>query len=153
MTRAPIGMTVDNRGVHALDAYAQEQLAALPHGTYNVRFARMTAKGKEEREGMRGLWWAGCDMLSQNTERWGYADKRQAHNTILTAIGYTRPRYRMDGSFELIPVSTAEEAMDDAEFAIMQERARAFAVREHGFDPWEMWVQEQEIAQAMRQRQ
>ena len=144
MSRAPIGMTIDERGLHPLDGYAQEQLAALPPGTYNVRFARMTGKYKEEREGMRGLWWAGCDLLAQNTEQWGYADRRQAHETILRGIGYTRPRYRADGSFELIPVSTAEEAMDDAEFAIMQERARAFAVREHGFDPWAMWVEEQE---------
>jgi hypothetical protein len=144
MSRAPIGMVVDERGLHPLDGYAQEQLAALPPGTYNVRFARMTAKYKEEREGMRGLWWAGLEVLANNTERRGYADKRQAHESILRAIGYTRPRYRMDHSFELIPISTAEESMDDAEFAIMQERARTYCIDEHGFDPWETWVNEQE---------
>lgn len=144
MSRAPIGMTIDHRGLHALDAYSQEQLAALPHGTYNVRFAKMTGKYKEEREGMRGLWWAGLELLVNNTERRGYADKRQAHETILRAIGYTRPRFRADHSFELIPISTSEESMDDAEFAIMQERARAFCMEEHGFDPFEMWKEEQE---------
>ena len=146
MSRAPIAMTVANEGAmpRPLDAYAAEQLAALPPGTYSVRFARMTAKGKTEREGQRGLWWAGCDLLSQNTERWGYADRRQTHETILTAIGYTRPRYRIDGSFELIPVSTAEDAMDDGEYAIMQERARAFTIREFGMDPWEEWAKQQD---------
>lgn len=152
MSRAPIGMVVDQRGLHPLDGYAQEQLAALPPGTYNVRFARMTAKYKEEREGMRGLWWAGLELLTQNTERRGYVDKRMAHESILRAVGYTRPRFRIDGSFDLIPVSTAEESMDDAEFAIMQERARAYAVEEFGFDPWEMWVTEQDAMNGNRGR-
>jgi len=149
MSRAPIGMVVDHRGLHPLDGYAQEQLAALPPGTYNVRFARMTAKYKEEREGMRGLWWAGLEVLANNTERRGYGDKRQAHESVLRAIGYTRPRYKMDHSFEMIPISTAEESMDDAEFAIMQERSRAYCVDEFGFDPWQTWVDEQDAARGI----
>lgn len=144
MSRSPIGMTIDHRGLHALDGYAQEQLAALPHGTYNVRFAKMTGKYKEQREGLRGLWFAGCELLSQNTEQDGFATKRAASNSLLVGMKMTRRKYHNDKTWEPIPISLSEDNLDDEEMLTILEMARAYCLDRFGFDPFEMWKQEQE---------
>lgn len=150
MSRAPIGMTIDQRGLFPLDAYAQEQLAALPPGTYSVRFARMTARGKTEREGLRGLWWAGCEMLSQNVEHRLWDTKRKASDQILIGLGFVRPRFRIDKTVDMIPVSLAEDAMDDEEMIVLLERGRTFCIDRWGFDPFEMWTNEQDAMKGKR---
>lgn len=144
MSRAPIAMTVDQRGLHALDAYAQEQLASLPQGTYNVRFSRMTARGKTEREGLRGLWWAGCEVLSENTEQVGFSTKRAASDSILEGMGMIRKRYRIDKTWEPIPISLAEENLDDEEMVAVLELARAYCLDRFGFDPFQAWTDEKD---------
>ena len=144
MSRAPIAMTIDHRGLHGLDAYAQEQMVALPHGTYNVRFSRMTARGKTEREGLRGLWWAGCEVLSQNVEHRLWDTKRKASDQILIGLGFVRPRFRIDKTVDMIPVSLAEDAMEDEEMIALLERARPFCIDRWGFDPFQAWTDEQD---------
>jgi len=141
-------MVKDQRGLHAMDQYAHQQIEELPPGTYSVRCSRMTAKYKTEREGMRGLWWAGCDLLSKNTEQKGFATKRAASDEILIGIDLTRKRYRIDKTWEPIPVSLAEESMDDEEMATVIELGRAYCMDRFRFDPFKMWVDEQEAMKA-----
>jgi len=147
MSRSPIAMRWDARrgGFFPMDAYGQEQCAALKDGDYNVRVSKLTRTGREEREGMRGLWWGGLSLLAENTEDPRFDEKRKAHDNILEALGYTRKRYRIDNTYELIPISTAEDAMPDDEFAILQERAEAYMIGEIGWSPWQQWKDERPL--------
>lgn len=152
MARSPIMVTVQGGRITAADAYGAEQIAALPDGTYSARLSRMTAKYKTEREGLFGLWWAGCDLLSQNTEEAGFYSKRAASDSILDAIGATRRRYRTDKKWENIPVSVSEDAMTDEEFAGILELGRAWCLRHFGFDPFQMWIDEEEAKKGNNRR-
>jgi hypothetical protein len=147
MSRAPIAMTVKGGRFSAMDAYAAEQLSQLPDGDYSVRVSRLTNSGREERAGMRGLWFAGLQLLSENTEDPEYDSPKKAYDQIRIDLGYVRRRYRIDKSWEYVPISTAEETFSDEEMAILQERARAFCVERFGFDPWAQWTEQQDAAQ------
>ena len=144
MSRPPIFIEVRGGRVSPADAYAQEQLANLPDGRYNARVSKVTRAGREEREGARGLWWAGCTLLAENSESAAMDTARKAHEHILMGLGFVRPRFRVDGSFTMVPVSTSEAEMDDEEFAILQEKAREFCVARFGYDPFETWKDQQE---------
>lgn len=135
------------------DPYAQQQVDEIADGKdLSVRISVMSSTGKTQREGNRGLWWAGLQMLAENSDDLDYDDKRKAHETILRALGYVRPRYRVDNTVEYIPISTAEDAMDDDEFAVLMERANAFIEGRFGWNPWESWKLEQEAKNANQQR-
>lgn len=144
MSRPPIFIEVRGGRVSAADAYAAEQLSQLPDGQYNARLSRVTRAGREEREGLRGLWWAGCTLMAENSDNAALDTARKVHEALLMGMGFVRPRFRVDGSFDMVPVSTSEAEMDDGEFAILQERARAYALERWGIDPWQMWVDQQE---------
>lgn len=144
MSRPPIFIEVRGGRVSAADAYAAEQLSNLPDGQYNARLSKMTRAGREEREGLRGLWWAGCTLLAENSDSPLLDTSRKVHEHILMGLGFVRPRFRVDGGFDMVPVSTSESEMDDGEFVILQEKARAYAIQRWGFDPWLTWVEQQE---------
>ena len=144
MSRPAIFIEVSNGRVSAADAYAAEQLSTLPNGRYNMRVSKVTRAGREEREGARGLWWAGCTLLAENNDSPLLDTSRKVHEHILMSLGYVRPRFRVDGGFDMVPVSTSESEMDDAEFAILQEKARAYSEQRWGYDIWRAWVDEQE---------
>lgn len=144
MSRPPIVIEVRGGRMAPGDQWAEEQIAALPDGRYTARLSKQTRAGREEREGIRGLWWAGCHLLSENTEDASADTARKAHEQILMGLGFVRPRFRVDGSFEMVPVSTSESEMADDEAAILQEKARPYAIRRWGFDPWLAWTEQQE---------
>lgn len=144
MSRAPIA--VEARGGRILpgDAWSEEQFAQLPDGRYTMRLSKQTRAGREEREGLRGLWWAGCTLVAQNSDSPLLDTSRKVHEQILMGLGFVRPRFRVDGAFDMVPVSTSESEMDDEEMAILQEKARTFAMARWGYDPWLVWVEQQE---------
>jgi len=144
MTRPPIFVEVQGGRVSAADAYAAEQLANLPNGRYNMRMAKVTRAGREEREGLRGLWWAAMALLADNSDNAMFDTPRKAHEFILMGLGFVRPRFRVDGAYDMVPVSTSEAEMDDAEFLILLEKAAAFCVGRLGFDPFQTWKDQQE---------
>lgn len=147
MARSPILMRKDRGKLVGVDAYSLQQIDALPEGKeLSVRVSVMSSTGKTEREGARGLWWAGLGLLAENVEDLAYDSPRKAHETILRELGYVRPRYRVDNTVEYIPLSTAEDAMDDEEFANLQERANAFIEMRFGWNPWQTWKDQQEAA-------
>lgn len=144
MSRAPIAVEVRGGRILPGDAWSEEQLAALPDGRYSARLSKQTKAGREEREAHRALWWAGCTLLSQNTESPLLDTPRKVHEHILMGLGFVRPRFRVDGSFDMVPVSTSEAEMPDDEFEILQEKARAYSEQRWGYDIWRAWVDEQE---------
>lgn len=151
MSRSPIAMEKRGGRLVPIDAYASEQVDLLPEGkTLSVRVSVMTAKGKTEREGNRGLMWAGINLLADNTDSVLLNSPRKAYEYMLTALGYVRPRFRIDGSYDMIPMSTSEEAMDDSEHALCLERMRAWSVQHLGVDYWQSWIDENEAANANR---
>ncbi len=144
MSRSPIYVEFDGRGLVPVDAYAAEQLAALVKGSrYNARLSRITASGKEEREGMRGLWWAGCDLLSQQVDELHYDTRRKASNMILMSLGFVTAKPKADGRVDIVPISTGEDVLDDEEMQILLERAAAFCIQRFGFDPFQSWKDQQ----------
>ncbi len=155
MSRAPIYVYCDGRTLRPVDAYAAEQLQKLheelPKGEFFARLSRLTAKGKDERQGIRGLWWAGVNLLAESVEDPAWDTPRKAHERILEGLGYVRPRWRANGSLELVVVSTTEENMDDEEAQVLQERARPMVLQKWGFDPWQKWVDQKEAEEAARQ--
>lgn len=144
MTRPPIFIEIKGGRVSPADAYAEEQLSQLPDGQYNARLSKMTRAGREEREGARGLWWAGCTLVAENSDNPLLDTSRKVHEHILMQLGFVRPRFRIDGAFDMVPVSTSESEMDNIEFAILQEKARPLAVRLWGMDPWQLWVDQRQ---------
>ncbi len=142
MSKAPIAMRWNGRGFEPMDSYSEEQCAALQMGEYSVRVSRLTRTGREERDGLRGLWWGGLTVLADNTEDWRFNEKRKAHDSIMIAIGYSRPRFRIDGKFDMIPISTSDESMDDDEFRVVMERGETYILDQIGWSPWERWKEE-----------
>lgn len=146
--KAPIAVISDGRVLRPADAYAAEQIDALPRGD------RLNARITQERSpGKLALYWAGLGLLSENLSeehqaRWPTA--RKLHNMLMEAHGYVEQIWRIDGTFRLVPDSIAMNNMEEAEFEQYREQARGFVVRNFGFDPWEMWVAEKEAEKAMR---
>lgn len=143
MSRPPIFIEVNNGRVSAADAYAAEQLSTLPNGRYNMRVSKVTRAGREEREGIRGLWWAGCQLMAENSDNAALDTSRKVHEAVLMGLGFVRPKFRVDGSFVMVPVSTSEVEMEDDEAIILQEKARAYAIQRWGYDPWLAWTEQQ----------
>lgn len=144
MSRAPIAIEARGGRILPGDAWSEEQFAQLPDGRYTMRLSKQTRAGREEREAHRALWWAGCTLLSQNTESPLLDTPRKVHEHILMGLGFVRPRFRVDGGFDMVPVSTSEAEMLDDEFDILQEKARAYSEQRWGYDIWRAWVDEQE---------
>lgn len=144
MSRAPIVLEARGGRLFPGDAWADEQVAQLPDGRYTARLSKQTRAGREEREAHRALWWAGCTLLAQNSDSPLLDTQRKVHEHILMSLGFVRPRFRVDGGFDMVPVSTSEAEMDDEEFEILQEKARAYSIQRWGYDIWQAWVDEQE---------
>lgn len=153
MSRAPILIRVELGRLVPVDAYAQQQVDELGDGKeFNARLSRITATGREEREGLRGMWFAGLKLLSENTDDPRYNTPEKAYRNIRLDLGFSRPRHRIDGSVEMVPVSTADDNMDDEEMAALQELARGYCQQKFGFDPFQMWADEKDAEKAMQQR-
>lgn len=144
MSRPAIFIEVRGGRVSAADAYGAEQLSNLPDGRYNMRVSKVTRAGREEREGLRGLWWAAMSLLSENSDSPLIDTPRKAHEFILMGLGFVRPRFRVDGGFDMIPVSTSESEMDDGEFLTLMEKAASFCIDRFGFDPMQTWKDQQQ---------
>lgn len=145
---------MERRGLHLVpsDPYGQQQIDALPDGKQlSVRISVMSASGKTEREGSRGMWWGTMTLLSENSDDIEFSSPRNAHDSTLFALGFVRPRFRVDGSVEMVPVSTADHAMDDGEHAILVEKARAYLTNRFGYDPFSAWTDEQTAKKANQQ--
>ncbi len=151
MARAAIMMRKWKGRLVPADAYAQQQTDELPEGKeLSVRVSVMSSTGKTQREGMRGLWFGGLELLAQNTDDMSYDSKDKAYHQIRVDLGYTRKRFRIDGTYEEIPISTSEESMPDEEFQVLMERAQAFVEATMGWNPWQVWKQEKDAEAANR---
>jgi len=101
--------------------------------------------------GKLGHWWAGLGWMIDRWQHTGdprgklFTTQRKLHNRVLTLLGYVEPLYDEDGNtLQLLPDSVAFEAMNEAEFLEMFEKARVLAFDKWGIDPWEEWRLEQQ---------
>lgn len=138
-------------GLFPADAYAAEQYDQLPEGKeLSVRVSVMSSTGKTQREGARGLWFGGLELLSQNVDDVAYDSKAKAKDSILRELGYVRPRYLVGNRVEYIPISTSEAEMPDEEFLQLMERSAALIEAKFGWNPWEAWKAEKDAEKANR---
>lgn len=149
MSHSPILVRVDPRllVLRPEGTHAQEMMAELPlFGEFWARLDRITRKGEIERDSMRRLWFGGCGVLAENVGDPDWDTKMKVHNNLKLHLGYWWPRFRRGGSFDPVPLSTrADGGMNDVEFAILQEKARAFCIGRFDFDPWQHWSDMREI--------
>lgn len=145
--KAPIAVISYGKFLKPADAWASEQIDALP------RNKRLNARITEQRSlGALGWYWAGLALLVDNLDdaeatRW--PTSRKMHKLILEELGYFEKVYRIDGSFRTEVDSIAFDEMDEPEFRIVFEKARAFVLKHWGWDPWQTWMDERE-AQKVR---
>ncbi len=159
MARAPIYVYCDGQALRPFDAYAAEQMKKLneemPQGEFFARLSRITAKGKDERQGLFGLWWAGCGLFAESTEHLMWDTQRKVSDRVLEGLGFVRPQFRRvagETTFKMVPVSIAETNMDDDEFELLLERARPFMLDRWNRDPWQEWTDKQDAEKAKDQR-
>lgn len=121
------------------DAYSAELL----EGLRREKFYNLTIS-EERSRGRLNHWWAGIGLLRENIDDERFPTSRHLHHAILEELGCVTRFYRIDGTFKTEADSIALDAMSEEEFEEIFERARALAVSEWGYDPWQLWQQEAE---------
>lgn len=158
-----IALTFDGTVFRPADSAAVEMADQLPrdkrlHAKVTVASAR--AGAEDPRTGKMNLYWAGIGILLQN--QLAHVDKKEMHEHLMGELGYTERHYRIvgqnpDGStiydFTIEPRSISKLNMQDDDFDILFERARAYVVEHHGFDPWDTWIDEAEAKEAAKDAQ
>lgn len=143
-----IALVFDGQALRPADPAAAETLSRLPIGVrLNAKkITKATARGDDWRDGANRLYWAGLAHLVENSD---LVSVRDAHESILKGLGFTRRAYfqrplgRGIGWTEEV-VSISRDSMDDEEFGLLFERARAIMVEKTGRDPWDEWVAKKE---------
>lgn len=140
MGKPPIMMRKERGHLVPIDAWALEQLDALPEGKdLSVRVTQPRSIGR------LNWYWAGLGLLVENLDdedRAKWPNARKMHNAFLEALGYVEKIWRIDGSFRIQVDSIALDNMTEEEFAQLFENVRAMAVRLFGYDPWQVWMDE-----------
>lgn len=132
-------------GFFPADPWADERF----HTDYKIDQPYGVVVSNPARNGMLGLWFAGIRLLFDNQEE--YATERKLHEAILKDLGLSHPVYRIDGTFVKDVVdSIALEAMTDEEMTVVQEKARSYAEGRWGYDPWRLWVEQQDAKKGRR---
>lgn len=122
------------------DPYSAELLDKLDRRKiYNVDV------GEERKRGKLNLYWAGLALLHENLtpeqdKLWPTA--RKLHEAFMEELGYVTKRYRIDHSYKIEPDSIALDQMQEEEFSVVLERAKALAVAVWKWDPWAEWVRQ-----------
>lgn len=134
----PIGVEWDGQAFRPVDAYSAELADQLPRGTrLEGHFTAVTGKA-DARAGNTRLYWAGINLLHENTDEFPTA--RKLHDHILEELGFFTRHPRIDGGERREIDSTKE--MEDDEFATMWELAKTYVLARWRFDPWEKWKEE-----------
>lgn len=101
--------------------------------------------------GKLGHWWAGLQWMIDRWQHEGdrrgqvFITSRKLHDAALKMLGYTTEVYDLDGNVVGIEAdSISFEAMSEAEFLEMFERARVMAFKYWGIDPWAEWQAEKQ---------
>lgn len=140
MAKPPILMRKERGHLVPIDAWAAEQLDALPEGKdLSVRVAQSRSRGK------LNLWWAGLGLMVENLpehQQRMWPTARALHEALLEALGFVHKLWRVDGTFRIQVDSIALDNMEEEEFNEVFERGRALCVAICGYDPFETWVQQ-----------
>ncbi len=122
------------------DPWSQEVIDKLPPGRMVYEVFQ-----EEAEDGVRGLYFAGINMLFQNVDGTGpggeWPTPESLRREILREIGFTDPIFRVDG-IKKEPRSMARGRMQYDELVVVLEVSRAYCVSRWGFDsliphsPW-----------------
>ena len=138
--KPPILMRKEQGRLVPIDAWAAEQLDAIPNGKdLSVRVTQSRSRGK------LNLWWAGLGLMVDNLpdhQRDMWPTARALHEALLESMGFVHKLWRIDGTYRVQVDSIALDNMDEEEFSEVFERGRAICMQIAGYDPFETWVQE-----------
>lgn len=144
--KAPIAVEVRNGHLVPADAYASEQIDALPRGA-RLNAAVTVARGGREDEhmGLLRLFWAGMNLLHANVDdpERRYPTPAHLKKQMLLDLGFYSVIQRIDGE-KKDPDSISLEKMDLEDFRYLFELCKAYAVARFGFDPWTLWIEEKD---------
>ena len=125
------------------DAWAAEQIAALPRGVvYNavVTVARRTAD--DEHAGTLRFYMAGINLLYDSVDTGPgtpFPTPRHLRKHILRDLGFYVAIPQRDGAMRKDVDSMALDKMEFEDLKLCLELSRAYCVATWGFDPWEEW--------------
>lgn len=147
---------VERRGSHfiPIDAWAEQQIQSFPEGqALAARVTKARATAQDEALGWLGKWWAGINLLHENTDdperRW--PTPRHLHNEILKELGYFTRIIRADG-YKDEPESVAVDKMEMEDRVYLQEQARTYCLGRWDFDPWAAWERQKDAEKAANTR-
>ena len=111
--------------------------------------------------GELNLYWAGLGLLHDNlpeadAKRWPTSEALS--KMLLTALGFMHREYYLDSrsedgvGWQEVADSIALDNMDDETFKTYFENVKAIAVARWGFDPWQLWIEQQEEYERIRKR-
>jgi hypothetical protein len=136
----PIGVEWDGAVFRPSDPYSAELADKLPRGVkLESNFTVLTSKAEGRAAKLR-LWWAGMNLLQENTEE--FPTSRKLHEHILEELGFYKKMPRADDADYREVDSIKAENMEDAEFDTLFELARTYVLTRWHFDPWERWKEE-----------
>lgn len=82
---------------------------------------------------MNGMYWAQLsEIIDSGATK--YPTPEHLHDAIKMELGFVQPVYRLDGSVELVPDSTAFDKMTQADFNVFYERAMEMIQTHLGVD-------------------
>jgi hypothetical protein len=141
-----IGPSPDNCGIEIDDPKSEELLRSLKRGTWYRADIR-----SDRKHGPLRHWWAGLAWMLKRWEGLGnnealllWPTTRKLNDALLIQLGYHETWHHLDGTIQVRADSIRFEAMAEAEFEAMFEKARVLTLDRWGIDPWEEWKAEQQ---------
>lgn len=124
--------------LECFDPWSAEQLESLKEGVdLNVTVTLKRSLSQ------LNLYWAGLGYAVEHFDdglALRYPTAKKLHRTMLIELGYSDVIYRIDGSIIVTEDSIAFDKMEQDDFNVYFERARAKAVAWLLYDPWDAWL-------------
>lgn len=99
----------------------------------------------DRKHGTLNHWWAGLAYMVERFEEYApeiaqkYPSSRKLHEALLIHLGYVEVIHQLRGGVVLRADSIRFEAMDEAEFQRLFEKARVATLEFWDVDPWQEW--------------
>lgn len=136
--KPPILCRKENGRLVPIDAWASEQIDALPAGKdLWVRVTQVRSNSQ------LNLFWAGLGLVVENFDTEmarKYPTTRHLYRAMLIDLGYCDVLYRVDGSVMVVENSVAFESMEQDDMNLLMDRAAVRFIEWIGYDPFEAYI-------------